>query len=361
MSTNKKVSIIGTVGLPACYGGFESLVQNLVGYQSKNISYSIYCSSMHYPEKNKKYKNASLNYIPLNANGISSIFYDGLSLLHSWKKKNDVTLILGVSGCIFLPLFKLISKSKIITNIDGLEWKRNKWGKFTKYFLKLSERLAVKYSDIIISDNQAIADYVKNEYSIQSKVIAYGGDHVLTSTINNNHSTNDNTLNNEDYYLSICRIEPENNISLILDAFSKNNKKIKFIGNWQNSEYGRNLYNKYSQHENIELISPIYDLTTLFKYRINCNGYIHGHSAGGTNPSLVEAMHIGKPILAFDCNFNRYSTDNKALYFSDSESLNNIIKFTSTEDFIVNSKEMKKIASTQYTWTKIVSLYENLY
>ncbi|MEX9851018.1 MULTISPECIES: DUF1972 domain-containing protein [Providencia] len=351
----KVISIVGTVGLPACYGGFESLIENLTKNSSGDIKYKVFCSSQFFKNKINAYNNADLIYIPLNANGIQSIFYDIISLIKTLFYKNDVTLILGVSGCLFLPFYKFFSKAKVITNIDGLEWKRDKWGAVAKWFLKRSEYFAVKYSDIIISDNQAIADYVNQSYNLSSEVIAYGGDHAIIS----NHI--ENTSPTGDYYLSICRIEPENNISLILESFSASKRKIKFIGNWKNSVYGQCLYKEYSQYENIELIDPIYDISTLYNYRINCKAYIHGHSAGGTNPSLVEAMHIGRPILAFDCDFNRYSTDNKALYFSNDNSLLKLIEDTDDNMLVSNSEKMKEIAIEKYTWSKIATQYESLY
>lgn len=355
----KVISVVGIVGLPACYGGFESLVENLTKNSSSDLKYKVFCSSVSFRDRVKSHNNADLIYVPLSANGIQSIFFDIYSLIKSLFYKNDITLILGVSGCIFLPFYRFFSKAKVITNIDGLEWKRDKWSKLAKWFLKLSERIAIKYSDIIISDNQAIADYVKDEYGIISEVIAYGGDHALINTSNSFNVKDEICVT--DYYLSICRIEPENNVSMILEAFSKNRLHIKFIGNWKNSEYGNSLLREYSKYKNIELIDPIYNLDTLFQYRINCKGYIHGHSAGGTNPSLVEAMHIGKPILAFDCGFNRYSTDNQALYFSNTESLTDTINTATNEMLIFNSTKMKEIALSKYTWRKITSQYEKLY
>lgn len=347
----KKISILGTVGIPACYGGFESLVENLTKYSSKNIKYTIYCSSSNYKNKVQEHNNASLIYLPLDANGIQSIPYDILSMVISLFKKPDVTVILGVSGCIFLPFYRLLSKSKIITNIDGLEWKRDKWGKFARKFLKFSEALAVKYSDIVISDNQAIADYVKNEYNINSEVIAYGGDHVL---INKKVVSKD-----QGYYLGLCRIEPENNVKMILDGFSKSDKNLKFIGNWDKSEFGIRLKKEYSGCSNIEIIDPIYDLTMLYNYRANCFAYVHGHSAGGTNPSLVEAMHFSKPIYAYDCKFNRYSTEDKCFYFESSESLISLLDEES--DLNKNAIDMKEIALRRYTWEIIAKQYEKLY
>lgn len=130
-----------------------------------------------YNKKLKNYKNAELIYLPINANGVSSIIYDIMCLIICLFKRPDVVLILGVSGCLFLPIYKLFSKSKIIVNIDGLEWRRNKWGTFAKKFLKISEAISIRIADIIISDNQAIADYVENKYNKKSVVIAYGGDH----------------------------------------------------------------------------------------------------------------------------------------------------------------------------------------
>nr|WP_318381088.1 DUF1972 domain-containing protein [uncultured Enterobacter sp.] len=350
----KKISIVGTAGIPACYGGFESLVENLTLYSNKNIAYSVFCSSFHYNKKLKRHNNAELIYVPLKANGMQSIVYDIVSLMICIFKRTDALLILGVSGCVFLPVFKVFSpKCKIITNIDGLEWKRDKWGRFAKWFLKKSESFAIKYSDKIITDNEAISEYVRNTYNDESCAIAYGGDHALSYAIEG--------ITRKDYFLSLCRIEPENNVHQILSAFSENGFHIKFIGNWNASEYGRKLKEKYSDYQNIEIIDPIYDLGLLYKYRAECIGYVHGHSAGGTNPSLVEIMHFGVPIIAFDCTFNRYTTENKACYFSSVDELNAQVNLLLSNSSFSPGEQMKEIANRRYTWKVIVEEYEKTY
>lgn len=175
----KRVSIIGTVGVPANYGGFESLVENIIGYNSPaDIHYTVYCSAKSYPHRQSVYKNADLKYVPLDANGSQSILYDIVSLIKA-TKKSDVILILGVSGCCFLPIYRLFLKKRLVINIDGLEHRREKWGKYAKAFLKFSEKMAVKYADAVIADNKGIQDYVREEYGKEAELIAYGGDHVL--------------------------------------------------------------------------------------------------------------------------------------------------------------------------------------
>lgn len=349
----KKIAVIGTVGIPACYGGFESLVESLTLNKSDDYTYAVFCSGKVYPEQVSEHNNAELIYLPLNANGIQSIPYDILSLIKCWSLKPDAVLILGVSGCMFLPLFKLFSKSKVITNIDGLEWKRDKWGKWAKKFLKWSESIAVAYSDVVVTDNKAIGDYVEAEYGIKSVTIAYGGDHAI-------RSLEVESLAGE-YSLGLCRIEPENNVVMILEAFLHNNKKLKFVGNWDSSEFGRSLKDQYDKIDNIELIDPIYDLDELYKLRRGCSYYLHGHSAGGTNPSLVEMMHFGIPIFAFDCDFNRYSTEEKAIYFDSSESLKVQLEEASLNSLQYSANEMREIAQRRYTWAEVTKDYEHTY
>lgn len=350
----KKISIVGTVGIPACYGGFESLVENLTINSSEKIQYEVFCSSKYYDNKYQVHNRAKLTYIPLSANGVQSIPYDIISLVKCLFSRPDSIVVLGVSGCLFLPVFKVFSKSKIIINIDGLEWKRAKWNFFIKKFLKLSERFAIKYADVVITDNQAIGDYVYREYGVKSVTIAYGGDHAI-------RDGNILSLCDEEYSLSVCRIEPENNVEMILEAFSKTNKRLKFIGNWGSSEFGQNLKKKYCSFDNIEIIDPIYDLDELFKLRSMCSSYIHGHSAGGTNPSLVEMMHFGIPIFAYDCSFNRYSTNSQACYFDSAERLNHMIENSELSILKENALSMKKIAKEKYMWKIITKDYENTY
>ena len=358
----KYVAIIGTVGVPANYGGFETLVENIIGENaSKDVSYTIFCSGKSYAERSNFYKGALLKYIPLEANGIQSIFYDMLSLIKA-TRKSDVILILGVSGCVFLPIYRLFSKKKLIINIDGLEHRRDKWGKWTRRFLKFSEKMAIKHSDVVVTDNKGIQDYVTEEYGKESVLIEYGGDHVICDVGEEEKEVLERfCLKKETYSLALCRIEPENNVEMILKAFSESNEILAFIGNWHNSEFGERMQKVYGGSANIRLLAPIYDLKVLNVLRSDCKYYLHGHSAGGTNPSLVEAMYFGKPIFAFDVVYNRETTEGEARYFKNEQEFLALINEKDEEDCQRNGKAMMEIAGRRYRWSVIANKYEQLY
>ena len=354
----KKVAIIGTVGVPASYGGFETLVENIIGENaSEGIEYTVFCSSKSYKEQKTEYKGVKLKYINLKANGAQSTLYDIVSMCKT-SNNYDVALVLGVSGCIFLPIFRLCFKNKLIVNIDGLEHRREKWGRFAKWFLRKSEAMAVRYADIVVADNKGIQDYVSETYQRDSVLIAYGGDHVErhVSADIQERILKEYGIEKDGYAISVCRIEPENNCHIILEAFATTGKRLVYIGNWNRSEYGRWLKNRYSKFSNITIHDPEYDLDTLYALRSHAAMYIHGHSAGGTNPSLVEAMFFGKPIIAFDVVYNRATTKNQAYYFGSTNELIDLLDNTT-----MNGEPMKKIANEQYTWKKIASQYEALY
>lgn len=354
----KKVAILGTQGVPAKYGGFETLVENIIGDNcSDDIKYTVFCSSKDMPAKIKEYKGAELRYVCLRANGVQSIPYDILSMMRSMRKY-DTILILGVSGCIFLPVFKLFCRKRTIVNIDGLEYRRAKWKKWVRKYLKLSEKIAVRFADVIITDNKGIQDYVKTEYKKDTTLIAYGGDHALIDITKEREAEilQQYSLEKEGYSLSVCRIEPENNCHITLEAFKNSNKRLVFIGNWERNGYSKKLKEEYSSCSNITLLNSIYNLEILYTLRNNASYYIHGHSAGGTNPSLVEAMFFGRPILAFDVIYNRETTQQKARYYTTANELKNLL-----EEGVDNGKELRDVACSQYTWAQIAKEYEALY
>lgn len=357
---SQKVSIIGTVGLPANYGGFETLVENLAIYHDSYqppLDLTVYCSQKNYADSKEQFLSTHLAYINLHANGIQSIPYDIVSIWRSIRQRSDIILILGVSGAIVLPLIRLISKAKIITNIDGIEWRRDKWKGLAKHFLHFSEYLAVRFSDEVVADNGAISEYVADSYKIVPHVIAYGGDHAIKALA----KPIPTGLPQQDYAFSVCRIEPENNVHEILAAFAElPQQNLIFVGNWGKSSYGIQLRQKYANHANINLCEPIYDLGILKSLRAQAKMYIHGHSAGGTNPSLVEAMHFGIPIFAFDCNFNRSTTENRASYFSSSNALIALIQEFNKNPEANSGSEMQEIAQRRYTWDIVARQYLSL-
>lgn len=358
-----KISIIGTVGVPANYGGFETLVEQLiVGKHNPQLEYTVYCSASAYPDKLDNYKGASLKYVGLKANGMQSIPYDIISLIKA-TRSSDAILMLGVSGCLFLPIYRLFSKKQLVINIDGLEHRRDKWKPWVRAILKGSEKMAVKYGDIIVSDNKGIQDYVMEEYSKSSELIAYGGDQALQSV--GEAEQKDVLLKycveDKEYAMGLCRIEPENNVHVILEAFSKlPERHLIFFGNWGKSEYGRELKEKYSRYPNISLFDAEYDSKVINTLRNNSAMYFHGHSAGGTNPSLVEAMFADSPIFAFDCVYNRETTEGKAIYFANTEDLIRKLQVVKHEELQQCKADMREIAERRYRWDVVAQQYENL-
>ncbi|SMH40746.1 DUF1972 domain-containing protein [Mesorhizobium australicum] len=354
-----KIALLGTVGVPGRYGGFETLAENFVHYHAdsgRDATLTVWCSSRGKVDRPTRFKSAALRYIGLEANGMQSILYDALSLLDAVRTRHDRIVLLGVSGAMMLPLIRLISRARIVTNIDGIEWKREKWNGPVRAFLRASEWAAVRFSHAVIADNQAIADHVRAAYGSNSYVIAYGGDQAVA----------DGAVGEapaglpERYALALCRIEPENNVRMILEAFAGIDEPLVFVGNWDSSAYGRNLRARYSNRAKLHLLDPVYEPGALHSLRARASVYVHGHSAGGTNPSLVEMMHFGVPVLAHGCAFNRHSTEGKARYFETSEELVAQARGLAPEDAAEIGAAMQDIAARRYTWDKIGKAYFEL-
>jgi glycosyltransferase involved in cell wall biosynthesis len=364
MKSKLRVAVIGTTGLPARYGGFETLTHHLVDQLNEEIDFTVYCSNKYFGDAASRlsvFNGAKLVYLPLNANGYQSIFYDMISILHAIRK-SDVLLVLGVSGAMLMPFVKLFSKKKILVNIDGQEWKRPKWNWLAKKILGLSEKIAVRFADVIIADNVVIQKYINVSYGrSDATLIEYGGDHVSKQPLTNVHLEKFPFLN-EPYAFNVSRIEPENNIHMILDAFSKApQQKLVMVGLWNHGKYGMDLRAMYSNFSNIHLLDPIYDQDQLNALRSNADFYVHGHSAGGTNPSLVEAMCLGLPILSFGIDYNRETTNHRARYFSNAEDLLTQLPFFKGRDLSRMGAELQQYGLQKYAWQRIASLYASAF
>lgn len=357
----KKVAIIGTNGLPAKYGGFETLADYLVQYLSNEFQFYIYCSKNNSTDNLKEYNGTKLITLPLNANGSQSIIYDIVSIIHSLFYA-DTLVVLGTPGAIIFPLLKLFDK-KVVVNFGGLEWKREKWPILIQRYLKFTERLAVKFSDVVVADNQAFIDYILIEYKVKAILIEYGGDHVLTS-FDNEKLINKYPFVKENYFISVSRAQIDNNIHLLLEAYEKSNTKslLVIISNWDFSDYGRQLKTKYSNHDNIILLDAIYDQKEIDFLRNNAKLYIHTHSFCGTAPSLVEAMNLGLPVICFNVDTNRYTTEDKAVgYFKNSGELSRLLSTLTDAELKTNADSMLEIAKHKYSWSIITKKYAQLF
>lgn len=354
-----QVHIIGCAGIPARYGGFETLASHLVQESfsvNSGVAWTVYAESSN--SAANSYYGAQITRLPLKANGISSVAYDFLSLMLAGIRKADVVIILGVSGGIFIPLVKWLFKFKVVVNPDGIEHRRAKWGWLARKFLLFSELKAVRAADSIVADNAEIGSYILETYDKPSTLIAYGG---LRPIDGENKFNLVRSLIDSNYALGICRIEPENNVEIIIEAFCDVGAEIPLVlvGNWRSSSYARQIYKRYSNHPNINLVGPFYDLVMVDALRSCACLYIHGHSAGGTNPSLVEAMHYRLPVLAWDCNFNRSTMHGRGHYFKTATQLVGLLSgfHKNRASFEAEARELEVLAEDVYSWSNIHDKY----
>lgn len=354
----RRIGIIGTNGLPAKYGGFETLADYLTQELSMEFSFIVYC-----PGKKgfrpSALNNAKLKYLPFKANGAQSIIYDICSIFHAWFVC-DTLLVLGTPGAFVLPL-NILFRKKVIINFGGLEWKRDKWPAIARWYLKFTERIGVKFADCVVADNEVFQQYIYKQYNVNSHLIEYGGDHVTARSISSEILDKYPFLSGS-YGISVSRAQPDNNINIILKAYERlPEKSIVIISNWDNFEYGRKLKEQYKgKFKNIILLDAIYDLSVLDVIRSNAELYIHSHSMCGTAPSLVEAMNLRLAVICFNASTNVATTEGKSLYFDNDDDLINIINDLSSEKLEILKADLQEIALRRYTWKIVAGKYREL-
>lgn len=353
-----KIGILGCRGIPNYYGGFEKMAECIsVGLVKKGHNVTVYNSHNHpYVEKDFYGVRIKHCFDPEYKIGTTGQFiYDWNCIQDARKENYDVILFLGyTSSSVWGEFFP--KQPVIISNMDGLEWKRSKYNYMTRQFLKQAERWAVKYSHYYIADSIVIQNYLQRKYQIKCRYIPYGSE---ISYLNNNSFLPQYHISKEDYYLLMARMEPENNIETILNGFnhSSSDKKFLVIGNTNNS-LGQKLVNKFKSDKRILFAGAIYDTAITNSLKYFSRLYFHGHSVGGTNPSLLEAMGSRSLIAAHQNEFNFSVLEKDAYYFQSSNDVEKLIESVNrneNEEKMVQNNLLK--IEKKYNWPSIIGQY----
>jgi glycosyltransferase involved in cell wall biosynthesis len=354
------IAILGTRGIPNHYGGFEQFAEYLsIGLVHKGHKVVVYNSHNH-PFQEASYEGVELihAYDPEYKIGTAGQFIYDLNCIRNLKKHNfDIVLQLGyTSSSVWGKL--LPKKPLIITNMDGLEWKRSKFSGKVQWYLKNAERWAVNTSDYWVADSVGIQQHLKTNYNIESEYIPYGAEVFVQIE---ETCLADYKLKAFQYNMLVARLEPENNIEMILDGHKQSYSELPFIviGKHETT-YGEFLKEKYKAVDNIYFIGGVYDQNVLSNIRFHCNLYFHGHSVGGTNPSLLEAMACNTYICAHDNIFNKSILGEDASYFKSATDVAKILNSDIADQTAAKNNNIKKIKEL-YSWETIVNQYESLF
>ncbi|MHA7844362.1 MAG: DUF1972 domain-containing protein [Winogradskyella sp.] len=353
-----KIGILGTRGVPNYHGGFEQFAEFFSVFLAEHQHEVYVYSSSKHPYQEKKFNDVNIihRYDPEHRIGTAGQFiYDLNCILDARNRNFDILLQLGYTSSTIWH--RLLPKNAIvITNMDGLEWRRSKYSKKVQKFLKYAEYLGVKSSNYLIADSKGIQTYLKKTYNVDSKYIAYG------ATVFKNPNQvylNEFKLKPFSYNMLIARLEPENNIETILDgvALSKDETTFLVIGKHDVNSFGRYLKNKFKSHKNIQFVGGIYDLETLNNLRYYSKLYFHGHSVGGTNPSLLEAMACRTLIVANENNFNRSILKDNAYYFSTSTDVKKHLESLNRENALNKVDNCYNEIKKHFSWEIINQQY----
>lgn len=377
------VFIIGSRGLPAKYGGFETFVEKLVQHQvSDQIRYHVACLSDEETGRHFDYQGADCFTVnPPKLGPARVIAYDMMAIRYALKLiktqgiEKPIFYILGNTiGAFVAPFARQIHKvgGRFLINPDGLEWKRAKWPKPVQAYLKYSEKVMTKHADLVIADNQGIETYIQSSYPwSKTAFIAYGTDLYLSKLTENEGKVRvffEKWQSREkDYYLVVGRFVPENNYETIIREFmkSKTQRGLLLICNHEGNAYFEELRQAtgFDQDPRIKFVGTVYDQDLLKYLRNQAFAYLHGHEVGGTNPGLLEALAQTDANLVLDVDFNHQVAKETALYWEKREgSLADLIdRVDSQQAFDQLGQAAKENMKENYTWEKIVGAYEDLF
>jgi len=372
---NTRIAIIGSRGIPAKYGGFETAVE-AVAPKLAEMGWNVVVSCEGPRDRGKPdvYEGVTLFYFPVRP--FFRVLYETLYDVYSLMKSSLMcrcVYMLGYGAGLFFFVSRILRK-KLIVNVDGLEWKREKFNRFERAILLASERAAVTFADVIVADSREIRKYIEGRYKKKAVYITNGvnapqlerwDEQRLASHALLKESTG---LSPDSYWLAVARLEPENNIHVIVESFLKSDsrKKLVIIGNFSSKKYQRRVLEILEDRnagKRVILTGAVYDVSLLNMLRQHCFACIHGHSVGGTNPALLEAMSMRNLIIAHDNEFNREVGEQTMLYFRDAGDLAaKIGEIEKSPDSVAQLKEAaySRVLS-HYSWSDIVKEYDVLF
>jgi glycosyltransferase involved in cell wall biosynthesis len=367
-----KIAFVSTRGIPNNYGGFEQFAEFIsVGLVERGHEVVVYSPHYH-PYKEDTYKGVRIKHIyspeKWMGGSVGSFFYDYSCLKDALKNENfDIIYEAGYTSII--PAYirfnvKNIKYPLITTNMDGLEYKRTKFNPLVQKFVFWEEKMAVKHSHYLVADNMGISDYYKEKYGRDSKFLAYGAnvyDDFSESFLD------EYELKPYGYYMLVARLEPENNIQMTIDGYKESEeygKKPLIVVGKTTTPYAKKLLEMYGNDPHVRFVGGIYDFKKLDSIRHFSFAYFHGHSVGGTNPSLLEAMASGCFIIAHNNIFNNAVLRDNAMYFASSEEVASLIKqatAVSAEARKANAETNRQMIRDEYSWEKLVDEHEKYF
>jgi glycosyltransferase involved in cell wall biosynthesis len=356
-----RIAVIGTRGIPNRYGGFEQFTEYIAPMLvERGYELYVYNSSSH-PFKGTQWKGVHIiaRHDPEERMGtIGQFVYDFNCIMDARSRNFDIILQLGYTSSSIWS-FCFPRSSFVITNMDGFEWKRAKYSRPVQWFLKHAEKWAALYSDFLVADSGTMQDYIREKYNRNADYIPYGAtvfdkpDETVLQKFD---------LARHSYNMLVARIEPENNIETIIRGVlaSDTPAPLLIIGNHQN-KFGRYLTNKYIDQK-IIFYGAVYDLETLNQLRYHSRFYFHGHSVGGTNPSLLEAMASQSLVVAHDNVFNRAVLEDDAYYFRNSNDITALLNAgpSRTGEASKIENNLQKI-KTRYSWEHVADQLEKAF
>lgn len=351
-----QVFIVGTRGVPNRYGGFERLVEVLAPYLVQcGHEVTVFCE----PERPDSgiqfdtWHGVHRRFIDTSGGALGTLQYDFRSI--RMIPRHSVVLLFGYGTALFQLRLKALGIPHAV-NMDGIEWQRAKWGAAARAWLRLNEFIATRLADLLIADHPEIGSDLARRLGVESRMIAYGVDLDAGRDVAACHGVLDK-YRNRPFFLVIARAEPENQIHVILEAYrlSKSPVPLVIVGNFDATPYGRGLK---ADNPAVDFVGAVYEEKVLNRLRSTASLYLHGHSVGGTNPSLIEAMAAGGVIVAHDNVFNRWVAGSGALYFAGSDDL---AAFFSTPPDDKRCSELRRAATAsceaRFRWGGILQAY----
>lgn len=356
-----RVALVGTRGVPARYGGFETCVEQ-VGQRlaARGHEVTVYCRTDGRTNKAEtEYLGMELVHLPaLRRRSLETLTHTGLSVLHLLRHRPDAAVVFNAANSPWLPLLRA-ARIPVATHVDGLEWKRAKWGPAGRRYYRAAEALAVRFSDALIADAQGIQDYYRERFGAASTLLAYGAP-VISSA--GSHRLAEVGLEPGQYHLAVARLEPENHVHLIVEGYVRSPSELPLVVVGSAPYAGRYTASiRRMADQRVRFLGGVWDQELLDQLYANARVYWHGHSVGGTNPSLLRAMGAGTAVNAFDVGFNREVLGAAGRFFQTPEDVAKLaLDAEETPSAIAERGRASARGAARYDWAEVAGGYERL-